>query len=71
MKKIKKLLAFAFNEESGIICSFIVVLSIAAFLWFIPICVLPCEYFNPTMITLCTILVALAIRLFTVVYKNY
>ena len=70
MKKIKDILAFAFNEEAGLLCSFILVLSVTACLWFIPICVLPCSYFNPMMITLCAILVAIALRLFVVVYKQ-
>lgn len=71
MKKIKKLFEFAFNESAGVLCSFIVILSVAACLWFIPICVLPCECFNPIMIVLCAILVALAIRLFVLIYKEW
>lgn len=70
MKTIKNILAFAFNEEAGLICSFFLVLSVTACVWFIPVCVLPCNYFNPTMITLCAILVAIALRLFVVVYKQ-
>lgn len=70
MKTIKNILAFAFNEEAGLLCSFILVLSVTAFVWFIPVCVLPCNYFNTTMITLCAILVAIALRLFVVVYKQ-
>lgn len=70
MKKIKNLLEFAFNEEAGLLCSFILVLSVTAFVWFVPVCVLPCNYFDPTMIALCAILVVIALRLFVVVYKQ-
>lgn len=70
MKKIKDILEFAFNEEAGLLCSFILVLSVTACVWFIPVCVLPCNYFDPMMITLCAILVVIALRLFIVVYKQ-
>lgn len=75
MKTIKNILAFAFNEEAGLLCSFILVLSVTACVWFIPVwfipvCVLPCNYFDPMMITLCAILVVIALRLFVVVYKQ-
>lgn len=70
MKTIKNILAFAFNEEAGLLCSFIVVLSVTAFVWFVPVFILPCNYFVPTMIALCAILVVIALRLFVVVYKQ-
>lgn len=71
MKKIKNLLEFTFNDSAGVLCSFIVVLSVTAFVWFIPISVLPCNYYNPIMIALCAILVMLALRLFVVIYKEW